>query len=88
MANQIRDTEFGHLVRFLSRRKLFRYPDEDDASLWKQCLQRDTGSTAAPSGEQTNQLVGDLCPSSIVGDSQDTYLVQWYGPDDLEVRTC
>ncbi|KAI1087739.1 benomyl/methotrexate resistance protein [Rostrohypoxylon terebratum] len=84
MANQIRDTEFGHLVRFLSRHKLFRYPDEDDASLWKQCLQRDTGSTAIPSGEQANQLVGDLRSGSIVEDSQDTYLVQWYGPDDPE----
>jgi hypothetical protein len=28
MATQLRDTHFGHLVRYLSGKKLFLYPDE------------------------------------------------------------
>ena len=33
MTTQIRDTQFGHLVRYLSGKKLLRYPDEVDLSL-------------------------------------------------------
>ena len=95
MTTQLRDTQFGHLLRFLSGNKLFRYPDEIDPSLWKKSLQRDTTSPSTPSGEQTNASAqdfnkqdGDLQDRSgnhVVEDGKDTYLVDWYGPDDPEV---
>lgn len=41
---QLRDTQFGHLVRFLSRRRYLQYPDEVDPSLWQRSLMhRGTG---------------------------------------------
>ncbi|KAI2623985.1 benomyl/methotrexate resistance protein [Hypomontagnella submonticulosa] len=87
MATQIRDTEFGHLVRLLSQR-LLRYPDEIDPSLWKRFLQRNTDSTSTPSGERVNDGQGidlqDLSPNPVVDDGQDVCLVDWYGPDDPE----
>ncbi len=33
-----RDTAFGQLVRLISGRRLFKYPEEKDPSLWKQCV--------------------------------------------------
>ncbi|KAI2626549.1 benomyl/methotrexate resistance protein [Hypoxylon sp. NC1633] len=84
MSTQVRDTEFGHLVRLLSGKKLLRYPDEVDPSLWKKFLQRETG----PSGKQVNegQSVGlqELSTDQVLGDSRSVYLVDWYGPDDPE----
>ena len=38
MTTQIRDTQFGHVVRFLSRRRLLRYSDEIDASMYKSSI--------------------------------------------------
>lgn len=93
MTTQLRDTQFGHLLRSLSGNKLFRYPDEIDPSLWKEFLRRDTTST--PTREQTNTSVqdsktqdGDLQDrneNDIVENGKDIYLVAWYGPDDPEV---
>ena len=95
MTTQLRETQFGHLVRFLSGHKLFRYPDEIDPSLWKNSLQRDTTSTSTWSGEQTNAStkecdtqdggLQDRSGSHVVEDGKDIYLVDWYGPDDPEV---
>ncbi|KIV85784.1 hypothetical protein PV11_01442 [Exophiala sideris] len=39
--SQLRDTQFGHLVRFLSGYKYLRYPDEVDPSLWRKAMARD-----------------------------------------------
>ena len=33
--NHFRDTQYGHLVRFLTGQKLLRYPDEVDSTVWK-----------------------------------------------------
>jgi DHA1 family multidrug resistance protein-like MFS transporter len=41
MASLSRDTQFGHLLRFISGNKFLRYPDEIDPSLWKKSLQKD-----------------------------------------------
>ncbi|RYP11236.1 hypothetical protein DL764_000192 [Monosporascus ibericus] len=41
MAAQFRDTAFGQLVRLLSNRRLFRYPDEINPSIWEKSLQTD-----------------------------------------------
>lgn len=53
MTTQFRNTQFGHLVRFLSGNKLFRCPDEIDPSLWKKSLQRDATSISTRSGKQS-----------------------------------
>lgn len=89
MATQVRDTTFGHIVRLLSSNKIFQYPDEVDPSLWKKCLQGDTGSAPTPPREQTSEPQGvkleDLNQGQAVEDGKDIYLVDWYGPDDPEV---
>lgn len=46
MTSQFRDTQFGHLMRFLSGDKLFRYPDEVDPLRWKSAVERDTTSAS------------------------------------------
>lgn len=46
MITQLRDTQFGHLIRYLSGNKLFRYPDEVDTLLLKRYIHRD--ATSAP----------------------------------------
>ncbi|KAL9610745.1 MAG: hypothetical protein Q9167_004564 [Letrouitia subvulpina] len=94
MTTQFRDTQFGHLVRFLSGHKLFRYPDEIDPSLWKKSLQQDTSSTSSRSPERPNASekesdtpdgdLRDLNTKHVVEDGKDIHLVDWYGPDDPE----
>jgi DHA1 family multidrug resistance protein-like MFS transporter len=42
MASLLRDTQFGHFLRFISGNKLLRYPEEIDSSLWKKPIQKDT----------------------------------------------
>lgn len=41
MSELIRDTAFGHLVRFLTKGRALQYAEEKDPSLWKQYLNRD-----------------------------------------------
>ncbi|KAF3059852.1 Caffeine resistance protein 5 [Daldinia childiae] len=88
MATQIRDTQFGHLVRFLSRNKVFRYPDEIDPSLWKRPLQGDTDPAPILPAEQANETHGvdKQSPNTPhVGENdQEFNLIDWYGPDDPE----
>ncbi|KAI0851712.1 benomyl/methotrexate resistance protein [Daldinia vernicosa] len=88
MATQIRDTQFGHLVRFLSRNKLFRYPDEVDSSLWKRPLQCDANQTSVSPAEQASDTKGldQQSPSTAnVGENDGEFnLIDWYGPDDPE----
>lgn len=52
MAIYFRDTQFGHLVRFLSNNKVFQYPDELDPLLWRKALQRKTSLDLRPVKEQ------------------------------------
>ena len=33
--NHFRDTQYGHLVRFLSAKRLLRHPDEVDSTVWE-----------------------------------------------------
>ena len=58
MTTQIRDTQFGHLVRYLSSKKLLRYPDEVNLLLCKepftsrsQGQQRDNGGPSDDSND-------------------------------------
>jgi len=41
MTAQLRETQFGHFVRFVTNKKLLRFPDEDDPSLWRASLGRE-----------------------------------------------
>jgi len=95
MSTQFRDTQFGHLIRFLSSNKLFPYPNEISPSEWKQLVQQSTISTPisldATAVVCTNEFLTqqaslqDATVNRNVEDSKDLYLVNWYGPDDLEV---
>jgi DHA1 family multidrug resistance protein-like MFS transporter len=58
MSTQFRDTQSAHLVRFLSRHKFFRYPDEIDPSLWRK------SSTPTRLGEQNNRLKNSENPNA------------------------
>ena len=41
MSELIRDTVFGHILRFFTKGKVLQYAEEKDPSLWKQYLDRD-----------------------------------------------
>lgn len=49
MTTQYRDTQFGHLLRLVSRNKLFQYPDEIDPALWRKAVLLHRGSPPLPS---------------------------------------
>lgn len=98
MTTQIRDTQLGHLVRFLSCNRLLRYPDEKDPSLWRKFLQPDTTSKSSQQEDQNvsadpfsmgfdtqNDDVHDSSVNHVVKEGKDIYLVTWYGADDPEV---
>ena len=41
MSDLIRDTVFGHLVRFITKGRVLQYIEEKDPSIWKQYINRD-----------------------------------------------
>jgi DHA1 family multidrug resistance protein-like MFS transporter len=54
----IRDSPFGHIVRLVTRNKVFQYPEERDPSLWKKYVSQEKsgymahhGSAEAPEEE-------------------------------------
>lgn len=52
MAVYLRDTQLGNLLRFLSRGRLFQYPDELDPSLWRKLVQQKGPLQSGLSDEQ------------------------------------
>jgi DHA1 family multidrug resistance protein-like MFS transporter len=55
MADLIRDSAFGHCVRFVTKGKYFQYPEEKDPELWKKYVSHEKsgymayhGTTSAP----------------------------------------
>lgn len=50
MTELIRDTTFGHLVRFVTRKRFLKYAEEADPSLWKQFINEDASGNAAHHG--------------------------------------
>jgi hypothetical protein len=75
MTTQIRETQLGLLVRFLSSNKLLQYPDEVDSSAWKQFLQRNTTSLSTPSGKlvgSSEKLKDHANPTNPSANSVDT----------------
>lgn len=50
MTELIRDTTFGHLLRFVSKGKLLPFAEERDHSLWKQYMNEEASGNAAHHG--------------------------------------
>ena len=55
MSQLIRDTAFGHAVRFLSRGKLLKYQEEEDPSLWKRYIDEHKSGNLAHHGDTKPQ---------------------------------
>lgn len=79
MSALIRDSAFGQIVRLLSRKRLFRYPEEVDSSSWQKYINVEktlrvarTGSTNQPSGQEKADVSngGQSTPES--SDNQDS----------------
>ena len=75
MASRYQTAVFGQLVRWMSRGKAFRYPDEIDASLWEKAATPDASRASSDEEAQDGSPGGS-----------DVLVVGWYGPGDPEVR--
>lgn len=62
VADLIRDSPFGHIVRLVTGRKVFQYPEEKDPNLWKKYVHEEKSGymahhgTAQPPEEKTEEL--------------------------------
>ncbi|KAI1858546.1 uncharacterized protein JN550_012593 [Neoarthrinium moseri] len=88
MALHLQSTVFGQLMRLLSSRRVFKYPDEIDLSLWEKAVQQDD-TYPEPSGNASNTLQGTGAAngarlSPISQGNHGNLIVGWYGPDDPE----
>jgi hypothetical protein len=77
MTTQIRDTQFGHVVRLLSRRRVLRYNDEIDTSLYKSSIHSKHERGADVSGEDRDGQVRGSGTDSKERDRQNR------NPDDI-----
>lgn len=50
VADLIRDSPFGHVVRLVTRNKCFQYPEEKDPSLWKKYVNQEKSGYVAHHG--------------------------------------
>ena len=70
MAELIRDTAFGHLLRLITKGKVLQYAEEKDPRLWKQYIDRDQTKNMAmfgnPEGTELEKKtdMDDAPPSS------------------------
>ncbi|KAF9695857.1 hypothetical protein EKO04_006252 [Ascochyta lentis] len=51
VADLIRDSPFGHIVRLVTRNKYFQYPEEKDPNLWKKYVNQEKSGYAAHHGD-------------------------------------
>jgi|TARA_R110002003_G_scaffold106_18_gene8865 DHA1 family multidrug resistance protein-like MFS transporter len=62
VADLIRDSPFGHIVRLVSRNKYFQYPEETDHNVWKKYVNEEKSGymahhgTAQPPEEESDEL--------------------------------
>jgi DHA1 family multidrug resistance protein-like MFS transporter len=62
VADLIRDSPFGHIVRLVTRNKVFQYPEERDPELWKKYVHEEKSGymahhgTAEPPEEESEDL--------------------------------
>jgi DHA1 family multidrug resistance protein-like MFS transporter len=86
MTNHFRDTQFGELVRFLSRNSLFQYPDEVDTSLWERSIAQKESTNASEKEFRIENSDSQISNTNhFVDDGRNLFLVDWYGRDDPEV---
>lgn len=50
VADLIRDSPFGHIVRLVTRNKVFQYPEERDPELWKKYVHEEKSGYMAHHG--------------------------------------
>lgn len=50
VADLIRDSPFGHIVRLVTKRKVFQYPEEKDPSLWQKYVHEEKTAHVAYHG--------------------------------------
>jgi DHA1 family multidrug resistance protein-like MFS transporter len=50
VADLIRDSPFGHCVRFVTKGKVFQYPEEKDHNIWKKYVNEEKSGHAAHHG--------------------------------------
>lgn len=50
VADLIRDSPFGHIVRLVTRNKWFQYPEEKDPELWKKYVNQEKSGYVAHHG--------------------------------------
>ncbi|KAH3980167.1 hypothetical protein HBI70_010540 [Parastagonospora nodorum] len=62
VADLIRDSPFGHIVRFVTRNKVFQYPEERDPEVWKKYVHQEKSGymahhgTTDPPEEESEEL--------------------------------
>lgn len=62
------DTQFSAVVRMVSGKKLFRFPDEIDPSLWKKSVQKkQQDSTNTPNSSSEEDVEPRLPPTTLQG---------------------
>jgi DHA1 family multidrug resistance protein-like MFS transporter len=95
VADLIRDSPFGHIVRLVTRNKVFQYPEERDPELWKKYVNQEKsgymahhGTAEAPE-EESEELQNAQGASGVKVDPEkgkDKHVIDWYGPEDPQVR--
>lgn len=87
MTTQLRDTEFGHLVRLLTNNKVLQYPDEVDSAKWQAVLAAKVNAHGSSEASQAHPI--SKAPDGKLENGKETaFVVDWYSPDDSEVRDC
>ena len=81
MSELIRDTVFGHAVRFITNGRVLQYAEEKDPSLWKQYLDRNQTKNMALYGHPDDQTPEEKQEpqSSPVSEAQSTVNVNVNG---------
>ena len=80
MTSQIRDTEFGHLVRLVTENRFLQYDDEVDLAKCQAAL-----AARAKHTESTDRSKPAEDQQGTLEKGEPTLLVDWYGADDPEV---
>jgi DHA1 family multidrug resistance protein-like MFS transporter len=50
VADLIRDSAFGHVIRLVTRQRVFSYPEERDTNLWKKFVHKEKSGHMAHHG--------------------------------------
>lgn len=80
MATQFRDTQCGHLIRFLTGDKMLQHPDEIDPEPCCAALASRTSKKGSNTSAEAQK--------ELEADKETGVLVDWYGADDPEVRSA